>query len=315
MRTSGVKQILERGQLSFAFCGLINPDHAYQGRGNFGMVADNHDGTVTKLFFRKDNAIDRDHAYTMYKNEISALKLLSGTALSTIQIPALIDDYGEVDHEQVMAAFRMTKMDGRMLRDRLFPEWSQHEKDKLYHDLGVLIADFHAQSESQIGTKNAQDVELTVHECSIAFISELDTKRANGLISAMHAYRDCQVPTIQHGDLHLGNILMADNGRLSLVDFGTLGAVSDRLLDIVKVADCCADDTKTPDIHGQILAAYNERRGTNISETSLLLSRLATAAGRLKNGWYDAQRRCTELKNIDHILPRLADAGVIPQPR
>jgi aminoglycoside phosphotransferase len=313
MRTSGVKRILEKGQFSFAFCGLINFDHVYHGRGNFGMVADNGDGTVTKLFFRKDNPIDRDHAYTMYKNEIGALKLLSGTALSTIQIPALIDDYGEVDHEQVMAAFRMTKMDGRVLGKQQFHEWDQTAKDKLYHDLGTLIADFHKQATAQIGAETAQDIELTVHECEIAFVSELDTKRSSGIISAMRHYRECQVPTIQHGDLHLGNIMMADDGRLSLIDFGTLGAVSDRLLDIVKIADCCAADTTTPDRHGQILAAYNDRRGTDIDETTLLLSRLATATGRLKNAWYDKQRRREELGNIDEILPRLADAGVIPR--
>lgn len=316
MRTSSVRKDLDRSKLALAFCGLVDLEANYHGHGNFGTVVDNHDGTVTKLFFREDGLGDNQFRFGMYKNEINAFRLLSGTALSTVQLPELIDDYGEIDHPRVLAAFRMSKMDGRVIPKTEFDSLSQDQKDQFYQDIGTLLGTFHAQATDQIG-RMAHDIELNVHQCEIEFFSEFPGEYTRAFIIANRAYTQQQIPTIQHGDLHLGNIIRGEDNtpQLSLIDFGTLGAVSDSLLDVVNIGNNC-NDTTTPDRHMRILDAYNAARGTNFGEESLLLSRLATSVGRLKNGWHNAERRADEMAIIDEIMPKIVNiTGFIPQLR
>jgi hypothetical protein len=313
MRTTDVQTKIADGMADLIECGLADSSSSYLARGNYGAVLD-HGSTVTKLFYRHTTPSEVKHSQSVYEEEIKALKLLSGTSLGTVRTPRLIEDFGGINHPSVLAAYEMEKIDGfTMPKKGFFENQSNRFKENFYNQLGTLIAEFqNATAERAI----EQETEFDPIEylSDISFISELDLNRSSALLKADKYLKDRIIPAIAHGDMHLGNIVVNNEGDiLGLIDFGNIGISTNHLLDIVSAASY-AEPTNAHYASNKISDAFHSVMGTKPDRTMVSLTGLAYEAMNLKRSWGNANLRRESLGRLDKLLISTSHlTGYIPQ--
>lgn len=292
--------------------GWIKPDSDPIGHGNFGAVVDNHDGTVTKLFYRPCNGeypIPLCHA--AYTNEVEILKLLNGTSLGTVRTPELIEDCGVIeDDPRILAAFKMTKLDGAPIDRSIFSNQPKDFIERFYVQIGHLIADYQQETTKNL-SQSTDELYLVSTATGMTFFSEIDVPRLQAILKADKYLQEHKQAAFVHGDMHTGNILFDQNGNISgLIDFGTAGYRSNHLSDM---SIFLVYDQFRKDFH-KVVNAYDDRMGSKTDPHMASLTELAALTNLLKHNWYNTAFRKENLSRMDELLVQLGEITHYPQP-
>ncbi len=199
--------------------------------GQWGLVADHNDGTVTKLLFRQDHEKQQDWAEANLSNELAFLRMARGVKLDGIQIPEIVTDIKRLDEGTLFASYRMTKLSGMAANWKAGP---RQQQDDHFFEAGHLLARFHEAAAALPVTG------LVVHSPEKAGMIEtvpaLDAARNEALAVADLYLQAHKQGGIIHADYHGGNILLDQKGRISgLIDFAVTGPSANRLIDFINV--------------------------------------------------------------------------------
>lgn len=199
--------------------------------GQWGLVADHNDGTVTKLLFRQDHEKQQDWAEANLENELAFLRHAGGIKLEGVQIPELVTGMTRLDEGALFASYRMTKLSGTAAKWKAGPG---QEQDAHFFEAGQLLARF------QHAAAALPTMGLIVHSHEKAGMIEpvpaLDAARNEALAVADLYLQTHKQGGIIHADFHGGNILLDQKGRISgLIDFAVTGPSENRLIDFINV--------------------------------------------------------------------------------
>lgn len=235
------------------------------GYGNYGIVVDHHDGTVSKIAF-SDPALS--YAEECLMQEIEALQLLQGHRFDQVRTPALVGEPLILDDEQkacgYLGHFRMTKLEGKTRSWlTLLKNGTPSAQSKFFGSLGHLMAQFHAYTAPHYNHDNPGD------QTAPAFADHPDlSEDTRAMIGEAQEYlRAHQQPGVIHGDLHSGNVLCSAEGDISgLYDFQLYGDVPNDFQEFCWVME------HFPRALPMIMKGYEEESGQPVDQTALLLT-------------------------------------------
>ena len=203
---------------------LPPPPWSELGEGLWGIVYDLGDGSVLKLV-RKRGGLGS--AAALIQRETAALNLFGGQRCGGFNIPALLG-HGDIDLPAnpfvapLEGWLRLSKQEGSRLGHAI--PTTPDGRQRLGETLGAALADFHADSTA---FKNAEGV--PAKDPILRAIEQLHTalpKPEDKELCTCIKKRWMSLPTAPvflHGDVNLSNILVTEDGRLSLLDFAECG--------------------------------------------------------------------------------------------
>jgi hypothetical protein len=199
------------------------------GHGLWGPTLDLGDGTLLKLVRPAAGIGDgRD----INANEARVLSLLDGRPLDGLAVPRLLGN-GEFSPGGRPAAagyaawLRLTRVDGRPIDEDWLAARSGADCHRFAASFGRAAAALQREASALLRRKHATlDDRLAALITSLPSISSTTADRQLGarLLDAVGAMPELRRGGFVHGDLHLRNVLVDDDGRVcGVIDFGEAG--------------------------------------------------------------------------------------------
>lgn len=276
------------------------------GAGAFGLVADHGDGTVSKICLRYKDLMPGMNPLQTALSEVRALQALRrhwpDGDLGGLKVPVLIGEAEPLPEDSpFLLSYRMTKLAGTARTWHMpEPDPQEESRNKVvdFEQAGAALARFH-------GAVRGLDLPVAVHSDGhrpdrILAIPHMSARINEGLARAQDFLDAHKIPGIVHGDFHGGNIMAADDGRVTgVVDMSMMGASDNVISDFSSVP---------PDYIKVFTAAYESISGAAVNPdiiTALSLVWLTRDAGHRR----DDPAAMTELtENINERLGRLTFA-------
>jgi hypothetical protein len=199
------------------------------GHGLWGPTLDLSDGTLLKLV-RGDAGIGdgRD----INANEARVLSLLEGRQLDGLAVPRLLG-HGEFPRpsraadDGYAAWLRLTRVAGRPIDEDWLAARSGSERERFAVSFGTAAASLQRAATALLrGKRAALDDRLRALLTSLPSISSRKEDRQLGarMLRAVDGMPESRRSGFVHGDLHLQNLLVDDDGRIcGVIDFGEAG--------------------------------------------------------------------------------------------
>lgn len=224
------------------------------GIGNFGIVLENADNTITKLAFRIENPNDHPDPLLMFKQEIAVLRHLRDHPIGDLETPVMIGEPLLMDHPDYLGAFTMTKLSGGAC---FLPGQMQTYRPQAY-SAGRLLAKFHRAMRGHVFPETlGYGKEMGAHIVHVPTLSD----QTNAALTIVDAYLQANKrPGIIHGDFHVGNILSDGENVTSLLDFSHTGRASNILTDMILMPNNHLDS---------LIAGYERESGEKIRELAI----------------------------------------------
>jgi len=196
------------------------------GQGLWGPTIDLRDGTLLKLVRRQAGIGDgRD----IQRNEARVLTVLGGRRLGPLEIPRLVTQGGFAAHTAAAAHgyaawLRLTRVAGRPCGEAWLTSLSAADRDRFAANLGETIATMQAEAGRVFGDPAALDDRVGALLAGLATASPLDAELCAALAERLAAIPDSRRSGFVHGDAHLSNLLIGEDGLIrSVIDFAEAG--------------------------------------------------------------------------------------------
>ncbi len=194
------------------------------GEGLWGIVYDLGDGSVLKLV-RKRGGLGS--AAALIQREVSALNALGGRTCGGFDIPELLG-HGDIDLPAnpfvapLEGWLHLSKLEGKRLGDAIPP--TPDGRQRLGETLGAALADFHEDVKAisnATGLPQQDPIMRAIGQLRDALAKPEDKALCDHLKERWMSVSS--PPVFLHGDINLSNVLMKEDGRLSLLDFAECG--------------------------------------------------------------------------------------------
>jgi hypothetical protein len=196
------------------------------GEGLWGPTVDLRDGTVLKLVRRRagiGDGLDIQH------NEAHVLALLGGGGFGSLEIPRLVaEGRFAADTTAATAGYggwlRLTRVAGQPCGEARLARLSARECDDFAGNLGESIATLQGAAREALGSGAALDDRVSVLLTGLAAASPADAELCAALAERLAAIPAERRGGFVHGDAHLSNLLLGENGLIcGVVDFAEAG--------------------------------------------------------------------------------------------
>lgn len=265
--------------------------------GKFGLVAQNGDGTFTKVFFRPLPNM-KIVSEAMLHNEEVALRYNTTSNMDGHDVPRLLSDVVTLDSEGVYAAYKMSGVTGQT------PDWKAIAKTPRlarYHfeSVGAGLAKLHD------GLKNFPLAQLNrpAHYIfpalpfGIPQSPELGPD-ANAALAIVDTYaQQHMLSGVDHGDFGGQNTKINAQGELTgVLDFGTVGRLRNLLCDFVSIP---------PRFWDHAIKGYEQSSGLKIDKDAAWGAHLCMCIHEFNNTAHAGFKKRVR-KTIDRSLSKLS---------
>jgi hypothetical protein len=196
------------------------------GRGLWGPTLDLGDGTVLKLVRRRAGIGD---GLEICANEARVLAALGGRRLGLLEIPRLVA-YGTFAADPAASAhgygawLRLSRVAGTPFGEQRLARLAGRERDRFAASFGEAIAILQREANQTLGRSATLDDRVSALLAGLATASPADAGLCAGLTDALRAIPDERRRGFIHGDAHLSNLLVGDDGTIcGVVDFAEAG--------------------------------------------------------------------------------------------
>jgi len=205
--------------------GLSTTSGRILGRGLWGPTLDLGDGTVMKLVRGRAGIGD---GLEICANEAHVLAALDGCRIDGFAIPRLVAHgrFG-TGTDAVAAGFvawlRMTRLPGVPFNEHKLSALSDGGRRDFAGSFGRAIAALHAGGASLL-SRHALDDRCESLLLGLWHVSRTDRELCDRLLAEVRAMPTARRTAFVHGDMHLGNLLVDENGRVcGVIDFAEAG--------------------------------------------------------------------------------------------
>ena len=195
------------------------------GRGLWGPTLDLGDGTLLKLVRHRAGI---GAGLDIHANETRVLAALGGRPLGHLEVPRLLAHAAFAAGSRAAAEgyagwVRLTRVAGTPFSDERLARLSARERDRFAGSFGESIAELHREAATAIGNAAIPlDDRVQALLNGLAAASPTDGSLCAGLTAMLIA-----MPAVRgfiHGDFHLSNLLVGEDGLISgVVDFAEAG--------------------------------------------------------------------------------------------
>ncbi len=224
------------------------------GTGQYGLIADRQNGTVSKILFRHSDPHQQAYAERMLANELTVLQKLDGEPIGSVRVPELIDQKQLPDNPEIFATYTMTRLTGHTA------SWhdpngqvSAKSRERHFRQLGEMLALFHDAA------RQFNDVSSLFHTPyggTINLLEEGEEDINKALETANRYLQTHKRSMVIHGDIHHENILVDhDHNIAGLFDFARTGPMENHLVEFNNVPG--------PALH-HVIKGYEDAGGEQI---------------------------------------------------
>lgn len=196
------------------------------GHGLWGPTIDLGDGTLLKLVRHRAGIGD---GLEIHANEARVLAALRGRRLGPLEIPQLIARGIFAPHTSAAAHgyaawLRLSRVAGKPFGEGRLARLSGRERDRFAASFGEAIAILQNEADRALGCSAALDDRVRALLAGLATASPADADLCAALSAVLDAMPDGHRRGFVHGDAHLSNLLVNENGLVcGVIDFAEAG--------------------------------------------------------------------------------------------